>query len=490
MASISERHLKAVNKNMQKGQKKALATFHQAARRVPAYKDFLDKQAVNPKKIKNFGDFQHVPPVTKDNYLRQYPLDELMWDGSKFNADLISVSSGSTGEPFFWLRDRLQHEEAADIYYDIYKNAFNSDSIPTLLVVCFSMGIWIAGSYTTLGAVACAERGLKMNVITPALDVHDSVAVIKRLKDDYEQIILAGYPPFLKDLVDKGMEDGIGWKNLNVGFTAAGETITEELREYFLKHGTANSDPKRVISIYGTVDAGIVAYETPFTIPIRRGIYQSGRQEQLFGRGVMPTLGQFNPLQKYIEEIDGNIVFTSGTGLPLVRYNIKDTGGVITDVSKLNDEPGGVMKILEKENIKPLEWARPLVYVHGRADFTASLYAVLIYPENIKKAMFDPELTKFTTGRFVMSVKNKKNLDQYLEIIIETKAGIKPAQSHADKVRDAIISTLLAENTEYRKLRSSIGEKTTPKIILKPQHDPQYFSRTPNKQSWTRTAAA
>src|ERR1700751_5472933 len=86
------------------GQRKALKTFHQAATRVPAYKDFLDKNSINPKKIKTLSDFANVPTVTKENYLRLYPLKDLMWDGNEFNGDFISVSSGSSGEPFFWLR--------------------------------------------------------------------------------------------------------------------------------------------------------------------------------------------------------------------------------------------------------------------------------------------------------------------------------------------------------------------------------------------------
>ena len=59
-----------------------LKLFHEAARRVPAYKDFLKKNKVNPAKIKTFKDFQFVPPISKKNYLRQYPLEKLVWDAT------------------------------------------------------------------------------------------------------------------------------------------------------------------------------------------------------------------------------------------------------------------------------------------------------------------------------------------------------------------------------------------------------------------------
>lgn len=488
MSDFTADYLKSVNRLDKEGQKKALRTFHAAAERVPAYSHFLKHHGVNHKKIKSFDDFRRLPLVEKDNYLRKYPLDQLMWDGRKFEGDIISVSSGSSGEPYFWLRDEAQHEEAAEIYYDIYKNTFHSDEIPTLLVVCFSMGIWIAGSYTTLGAMAARRKGLKMNIITPALDISDSVAVIKRLQNDYQQIILAGYPPFLKDLVDRGAEAGINWLNLNVGFTAAGEAIGEELREYFIKKGTKYNDPTKVVSIYGTVDAGIVANETPLSVTLRRLIYQNNLQKDYFGRQVLPTLAQYDPLKKYIEVVDDNIVFTSSTALPLIRYNIKDIGGKFDDLSGLIFNEKDFQRSIQKNKVDIKQWYKPFVYVHGRADFTASLYAVLIYPENIKKALLQEGLSKFTSGRFVMSVKHKKNLDQYLELVVELRNGTKATKELHNLVEKGVMDVLSQDNFEYRKLLNSIGRRAHPKVILKNSDDEQYFSRTSNKQRWTAEA--
>ncbi|MBX4199611.1 hypothetical protein KW789_01835 [Candidatus Saccharibacteria bacterium] len=488
MSDLISDYLKNVARLEKDAQKKALRTFHAAAERVPAYNDFLKHHDINHKKIRSFDDFKRLPLVDKDNYLRKYPLEQLMWDGKKFDGDIISVSSGSSGEPYFWLRDQAQHDEAADIYYDIYKNTFNSDKVPTLLVVCFSMGIWIAGSYTTLGAMAAIRKGLKMNVITPALDISDSVAVIKRLQNDYQQIILAGYPPFLKDLVDRGAEAGIDWMKLNVGFTAAGEAIGEELREYFLKKGTKYNNPTKVVSIYGTVDAGIVANETPLSITLRRLIYHNNLQEDYFGRQVLPTLAQYDPLKKYIECVDDNIVFTSSTALPLIRYNIKDVGGKFDNLSEIIFSEKEFTRSIQKNNVDIKQWYRPFVYVHGRSDFTASLYAVLIYPENIKKALLQESLSRFTSGRFVMSIKHKKNLDQYLELVVELRSGTKSTKELHNLVEKGVMDVLSRDNFEYRKLLSAIGKKAHPKVILKKSDDEQYFSRSSNKQRWTAEA--
>jgi phenylacetate-CoA ligase len=471
-----------------KGQKQALKTFQAAARRVPAYQDFLKKHSINPRSVRSFEDFKKLPQITKDNYLRQYPLEDLMWEGSKFTGDLISVSSGSTGEPFFWLRDKAQQEEAGEFFYEIYKNSFNCDTIPTLLVVCFSMGIWIAGSYTTLGGIVAKQKGLKMNIINPALDVADALAVINRLQGDYEQIIMAGYPPFLKDLIDRGPEEGIDWLKLKIGYTPAGEVIGEELRDYFLRRGTKYHDPTKVISIYGTVDAGIVAYETPLSIILRRQIYNKRLQKDLFGREVLPTLAQYDPRKRYIEAIDGNIVFTSSTGIPLVRYNIKDVGGTVTNLADLVSNEAGFKAVLSRNNIDLKKWARPFVFVHGRSDFAVSLYAVLIYPENIKKALLNDELAQHVSSRFVMAIKHKRNLDQYFEVVVELKKDIKADKNILKLVERAIIENLNNDNFEYRKLRNSIGKKADPVIKLKNHGDSQYFTRAVNKQRWTTDA--
>jgi phenylacetate-CoA ligase len=339
-----------------------------------------------------------------------------------------------------------------------------------------------------MGAMAANRKGMKLNVVTPALDIADSIAVIKRLKDDYGQIILAGYPPFLKDLVDKGAAAGINWLNMNVGYTAAGEAIGEELRDYFIKKGTKYNDPTKVISIYGTVDTGVLAHETPLSILLRRAIYQNHLQKDFFGKQVLPTLAQYDPMKKYIEAVDGSIVFTTDTAMPLVRYNIKDTGGLYASLADLIIDKPEIEQALAKHSIDISKFYKPFVYVHGRADFTASLYAVLIYPENIKKALLGKELDKYATGRFVMSVKHRRNLDQYLEIVVELRSGQAAVKKTHEIVEKGIVDTLLADNFEYRKLLSSVGAKAHPKVVLKPADDTEYFSRTSNKQRWTAEA--
>ena len=57
---------------LQAGARRALALFHQASRRVPAYAQHLAHQGVKPASIKDIGDWPQVPRTDKADYLRRY----------------------------------------------------------------------------------------------------------------------------------------------------------------------------------------------------------------------------------------------------------------------------------------------------------------------------------------------------------------------------------------------------------------------------------
>ena len=271
-----------------------LKLFSEAAVRVPAYKDFLKQAGVNPKSVKTIADFKQLPLVDKKNYLTKYPLAELCWDGTLDHSRIISVSSGSTGAPFFWPRSLGQDVEGAVLHARIYREIFNADHKSTLVVVCFSMGTWIAGSYTTSSTLGAIEHGLKINLVTPGMEKEEAVKAIKHLGSQYEQVIIAGYPPFTKDILDEGRNQGIRWNRLNVKFMWAGEAFSEEWRDYMLRQ-VGSRDPYRGgINIYGSADAAMLGHETPVSILLRRILNRRPAVSQkYFGTEVLPSLMQY-----------------------------------------------------------------------------------------------------------------------------------------------------------------------------------------------------
>lgn len=82
-----------------------LDTFRDAARRIPAYRKFLAQNGVSPDSIRSVNDLIRVPPVSKENYLRVHPWEELVAPEALATQPLVlAATSGSTGVPFYFPR--------------------------------------------------------------------------------------------------------------------------------------------------------------------------------------------------------------------------------------------------------------------------------------------------------------------------------------------------------------------------------------------------
>ncbi|MEN9582763.1 MAG: hypothetical protein RL641_717, partial [Candidatus Parcubacteria bacterium] len=126
----------------------SLALFHETVERVPAYRNFLKENNFNPGSIKTWNDFKNIPIMSKQNYLKQYQLPELVKDGSLHSPFLFTSTSGSTGEPYYFPRSEkidAEYSLLAELYGMQGKFGFTE---PTLVLVCFGMGVWIGGLIT------------------------------------------------------------------------------------------------------------------------------------------------------------------------------------------------------------------------------------------------------------------------------------------------------------------------------------------------------
>ncbi len=455
-----------------------LKLFSEAAVRVPAYKDFLKHSGVNPKSVKTIADFKQLPLVDKKNYLTKYPLAELCWDGTLSHSRIISVSSGSSGEPFFWPRGAAQDTEGAELHARIYREIFNAERKSTLVVVCFSMGTWIAGSYTTSSTLGAIDQGMKINLVTPGMEKEEAVKAIKRLGSQYEQVIIAGYPPFTKDILDEGRHQGIRWSRLDVKFMWAGEAFSEEWRDYVLQQVGSRDPYHGGINIYGSADAAMLGHETPVSILLRRILNRRPAvRERCFGSEVLPSIMQYDPMSRYFEAIGGEVAFSAYSGIPLLRYNIHDIGGVLPYDEAVAMAGPAFAEGVVKHGINTAPWRLPFIYLNGRKDFTATIYAVNIYPENIKAALVDPKMRGWVTGKFTMATHNKTDMSQYFEVNIELARGIRPEGDYRDIARNTLVTKLTKLNGEFRKLHSAVGHKSEPVVNLIEFGNKEHFGR-------------
>ena len=463
--------------------------FHKAAENVPAYKDFLKQNKINPDKIKTWEDFQKVPIGTKSNYLRKYSLEKLCWNGTLDNKTVVfTATSGSTGEPFYFPRTQdLDWQYSLVIESFLKHKSFKTG--PTLVVMCFGLGVWIGGILTYRALEIASQRSNnKVSIITPGINKKEIFNALKNLSPHYASTVLIGYAPFMKDIIDEAPANNVNLKKLHLNMIFAAEAFTENFRDYLAKKANIKNLFLDTMNIYGTADIGAMAYETPLSILIRRIACKKPKLfNDIFGSiAKTPTLAQFNPLFVNFECVEGNIVLTGNNEIPLIRYGIGDHGGVYS----YNE----LSAILQKHNIDIIEEAKksgieealnklPFVFVYERKDFAIKLYGATIFPEHIREALLHFSVEVHLTGKFTLVKKFDKKHNQYMEIHCELRKGVVSSSALKEKIKKAVIKNLLEKNAEYHNNYKSIPGKVKPKIALWQNEHPLHF-KPGAKQKW------
>jgi phenylacetate-CoA ligase len=473
-----------------RGEARALSLFHSMAQRVPAYNDFLKSKNFLPSNVQTISDFQSIPAIDKDNYLRKYPLEMLCWDGMFSHGQwVVSTTSGSTGKPFYFPREQLQDAQYA-VTAELYlRSNFEIHKRSTLYIVAFPMGAWIGGLFTYEALKLVAEHGgYDLSIITPGIHKQEVINAIKQIGHQFDQVIIGAYAPFLKDIIDDGRRDGVDWESYNLGFVFSAEAFSEKFRDFVLDSVGSTDKLKTTLNHYGTVDLGTMAHETPESIMIRRTLLEANQLATLFPDAHrQPTFAQYNPELFYFEEVEHNLLCTAYSGLPLVRYDLKDYGGVIsrTDVHRMLLEKGvDVMQLAQQHEIQNTQWNLPYVYIYERNDFSVSYYAALIYPDVVRRALQQPHLHQKITGKFSMQVDYDSEGRQRMHIHIETKHQVTHDEVLNKSVQEAVHAMLIQESSEYREIRRMIGVNAEPIIYLWEYEDPTHF-RAGTKQKWT-----
>jgi phenylacetate-CoA ligase len=446
----------------------ALTLFHDVVATVPAYPRFLAEHGVDPGQIRVPADLHRVPPVTKASYILPNPLPDLCRGGRLEACDMVAASSGSTGKPTFWPRFVTDELGVARRFEQAFHDSFAAHEKRTLAVVCFALGTWVGGMFTAACCRHLAAKGYPITVVTPGNNTEEILRVAAELGPRFDQVVLLGYPPFLKDVIDAGLRRGVRWPDLRVRLVTAGEVFSEAWRTLVAERLGSRAPTRDFASLYGTADAGVLGVETPLSIGIRRFLADRPDEARaLFGQERLPTLVQYDPFSRYFEVEDGRLLFTGDNGVPLVRYDILDTGGVLPCDLLL-----GTLKDL---GFTPTLPHRPLpfVFVFGRSDFTVSFYGANVYPENVGVALEQPALSAYTTGKFVLAVERDGDENERLAVTVELATGHLPSEARRAEVAEAIEAQLCRLNGEFRTYVPA--ERRPPLVTLLPAGDPVHF---------------
>ncbi|WP_265238412.1 phenylacetate--CoA ligase family protein, partial [Lyngbya sp. CCAP 1446/10] len=486
----------------------AIVLFQNVATTVPAYQNFLAALNINPASIQTFEDFQKLPLITKENYLRCHPLPQLCREGKLETCDFIAVSSGSTGNPTFWPRFISDELQIADRFEQIFHDSFFADTRRTLAVICFALGTWVGGMYTANCCRYLASKGYPVTVVTPGNNKTEIFRVVRELGEYFDQVVLLGYPPFIKDVIDSGIAAGVEWQKYRIKMVFAGEVFSEEWRGLVSDRTNYNSINDNIAdnsenpygqvncqlstdnlyynsaSLYGTADAGVLGNETPLSICIRRWLANNPEAARnLFGESRLPTLVQYDPKSRFFEvNDDGTLLFSGDNGIPLIRYHISDNGGLVSYEAMLYflaewgfNPVAHLQEVAARESADLPRGIRhlPFVYVFGRSHFTVSYFGANIYPENVTVGLEAPTISEWVTGKFVLQVKEDADRNRFLSVVVELAAGIEGDE----KMKVAIASSILAQ---LRRLNSEFAnyvppEYQLPLVTLTAMGDAEYF---------------
>ncbi|KAJ3066868.1 hypothetical protein HDU98_009889 [Podochytrium sp. JEL0797] len=428
--------------------------------------------AAKVRNFSNYGDFAATFDATPFKGKRDFDLhlNSRCIDGVLSGMEIIHVSSGSGGIPTFWGRNLSEELAVAVRFEQIFLDAFEADRVSTLVVVALPMGSYLA------------QKGYKISIISPGNNIPEILRVITALSPSFQQTVIAGYPPFVKSVIDQGLSLNLPWPSFHIKCIFAGEVFSEEWRHLVAQRAGIQEPLKSIVSIYGTADCGVLGNETVLSATIRS--FLASRPElmaKLFGKQRIPSFMQYDPLSRFFETHpeDGTLVVTTmppadwRMSMPLVRYCIGDSGGVIgfdalMQFLKHEAEFDALNAVGSDSVVRRL----PFVWVFGRAFWTVSMYGANVFVENVMVGLEQPSVHNLVTGKFVLSVSDNVD-DVRLLVRVELAKGVSGNGDVELRVAESIKHELRRLNSEFKNYVPE--EKQVPIVELYEFGDGKWF---------------
>jgi phenylacetate-CoA ligase len=425
--------------------RRAAAAFYNARARVPAYQEFLARNgATDPR------GFEEIPPMDKQNYIAQWPLEMLCQGGRlPLRGAVIDESSGSSGTATNWVRGAA--ERAATRRLIQYSTRATLGDEGFILLNCFALGPWATGMNVSMSLVdRCVVKSI-------GPDAGKALATLKLFGPRYKYVI-AGYPPFLKSLIDA---DDFDWAAYDVSAVVGGESMSEPLRR------ALNKRFRTTISCFGASDLEInLAIETPFTVALRESIMSDGSLgSDIYGSEGVPMIFQYDPLNTFVEsDVERSLLFTINrleNVSPRIRYNLRDRG-IVRTVAEL--EP-----ILRDHGLSAqhmgLRTALPVMFHWGRQDSSVAFFGCKITPEDIQHVVMQLARTLGSVANFALHPYDDADANKRLELWLEMDDGVALPADCATATLD-LLRELAVVNQDFRESVKMIQPALRPTVVF------------------------
>jgi hypothetical protein len=315
---------------------------------------------------------------------------------------------------------------------------------------------------------AAFDEAIKEHPINkPGFEKYKSalLAIVREVNEIKCQPVLAGYPPFLKDVADQAKAAGIDFKKYRVRGIVGGQAISEALRDKLVEAGFS-----RINSSYGASDLDInIGVETDFEIRLRKFLEKNPEiQKELFGpyRG-LPMVFHYDPMNYHIEvgEEDNNrddLLFTcnrSDRSSPRIRYNLGDKGRVFaaSDIEAVLVKHGN-------HDLKPLV-DLPLLFVWGR-DSAVAYRGCKVAFTDLERAITNLDIDNICTKRALYSSHDEAGNEEF-SILIELKAGAeKQDPANFEKFARELLLEMARVNQDFRSHLEIDNGAKLPKVIF------------------------
>ena len=424
---------------------RAAAAFYNARSRVPAYQEFLARRgATNPR------GFDDIPPMDKRNYITQWPIEKLCQGGRLPLRDaVIDESSGSSGTATNWVRGGTERAATRRLIQYSTRATLGDDGF--ILLNCFALGPWATGMNVSMSLV---DRSIVKSI---GPDAAKALATLKLFGPKYKYVI-AGYPPFLKSLVDSADFD---WTSYNVSAVVGGEAMSEPLR------AALNARFRTTISCFGASDLEInLAIETPFTVALREAIMSDERLgRDIYGGEGVPMVFQYDPLNTFVEsDADRSLLFTINrleNVSPRIRYNLRDRG-IVRTVAEL--EP-----ILRDHGLSAqgmgIRTALPVMFHWGRQDSSVAFYGCKITPEDLQHVVMRLAHSLGAVANFALHPYEDADANKRLELWLEMEEGAEPPADREVATSD-LLRELAVVNQDFREAVKMMRPALRPTVLF------------------------
>jgi len=422
----------------------AIKSYYDLLNTTPAYKKFIESYGGQ---INSWVD---IPPMSKNNYVKKYPVRELHKDGiiPIGGGSQTDTSTGTSGTPTIWYRSKNELDYIQNMLIltaDIVVG-FNTD--------IYLINMFALGKYATGMTVSRCLRD-RFSVFNCGPDFDAAIRFIIATEKEREKpgtYIVAGYPPHMLEFVDLATQQGIDFSKISLFIVCGGESMSIHTRQNIEKYGV-----KLVISTYGASDLDInVAGQNIFDKVLGDVIKKDpSLLVDLAGKSVInkgtPAVFHFNPLYYYIEnDLDGNLYFTSlndKRSSGRVKYCLEDIGCVI--------KAKKVRKVLKKHHYDELLKLHnnsifPTLLLYGRYGTQLTFNGANVLPQNLDASLNSDHFNAYKKLVHHIAYQADPDTNGLMGFLVELKEGSEIREDIGNEMRTVLLDGMCEDNRDLK----------------------------------------